>query len=159
MRIKNLTDEDFLQYRKPSMFVSVCFCDWKCCKEMNCDVCLCQNNLAYNTEIVDYQDDKLVKRYIKNPITSAVVIGGFEPFLQAEEIISFVKALRKHTDDDIVIYTGYYENEIEDYIKRLKRYINIIVKFGRFRPNQKPHYDKVLGVELANYEQFAKKIS
>ena len=37
------------------------------------------------------------------------------------------------------------------------QYDNIVVKFGRFRPNQDPHYDNVLGVKLASNNQYAKK--
>ena len=62
-------------------------------------------------------------------------------------------------DDDIVIYTGYYENEIKDKIDILKQYKNIVVKFGRYIPNDTEHYDSVLGINLANKEQYGKKIS
>jgi hypothetical protein len=80
--------------------------------------------------------------------------------LQFEDIISFIKYFREHgCDDDIVIYTGYYENEIKDKIDILKQYKNIVVKFGRYVPNDTEHYDSVLGVNLANKEQYGKKIS
>ena len=80
--------------------------------------------------------------------------------LQFEDIVSFVKYFREHgCDDDIVIYTGYYENEIKDKIDILKQYKNIVVKFGRYIPNDTEHYDSVLGVNLANKEQYGKKIS
>ena len=36
---------------------------------------------------------------------------------------------------------------------------NIIVKFGRFIPDQESHYDEVLGVNLASNNQYAKKLS
>ena len=79
---------------------------------------------------------------------------------QFEDIISFVKYFREHgCDDDIVIYTGYYENEIKDKIDILKQYKNIVVKFGRYIPNDTEHYDSVLGINLANKEQYGKKIS
>ena len=39
---------------------------------------------------------------------------------------------------------GYDRNEIEEHLMTLKKFKNIIVKFGRFIPNQKTHYDKVL---------------
>lgn len=41
----------------------------------------------------------------------------------------------------------------------LKKYKNIIVKFGRYIPNQKKHFDPVLGVELASDNQHAEKLS
>jgi len=159
MRLKNVIDEDFVQYKKPCMFISTCFCDWKCCKELNMDICMCQNSPAYDTRIVNKHNDALVKRYVKNPITQAVVFGGFEPMLQFEELVDLIKCFREQTNDDIVIYSGYRESEIQDKVEVLKQFRNIIVKFGRYKPNQKSHRDEVLGVDLANDEQYAKKIS
>jgi len=43
-----------------------------------------------------------------------------------------------------------------DKIALLSRYKNVIVKFGRFIPNQEKHYDEILGVELASPNQYAK---
>jgi len=60
------------------------------------------------------------------------------------------------SNDDIVLYTGYNEDEICDKIHLLSQYRNIIVKFGRFIPNQEKHYDEILGVELASPNQYAK---
>ena len=36
---------------------------------------------------------------------------------------------------------------------------NIIIKFGRYIPNQEKHYDDVLGIELASDNQYAEVIS
>ena len=44
MELRTLVDEDFIQYKKPSMFIGTCYCDWKCCKENNFDVNISQNN-------------------------------------------------------------------------------------------------------------------
>ena len=44
-------------------------------------------------------------------------------------------------------------------INNLKQFPNIIIKFGRFIPNQQSHYDEVLGINLASDNQYAKKIS
>ena len=41
----------------------------------------------------------------------------------------------------------------------LSRFDNIIIKFGRFVPNQTPHCDEVLGVKLVSNNQYAVKIS
>ena len=157
MKLKSLVYEDFVQYKKPSMFIGTCYCDWKCEKEYGSD-CHCQNSPAYNEKIVDCDDEQLVKEYLKNPITKAVVIGGFEPFLQYDELIRFIETFRKKCDDDIVIYTGYTEKEKCDTIERLREYKNIIIKVGRYIPNQTPHLDKVLGVKLASDNQYAIKL-
>ena len=54
---------------------------------------------------------------------------------------------------------GYYPDEIVNYLSYLIKYDNIIIKFGRFIPNEKSHKDKLLGVELASPNQFAVKLS
>ena len=100
---------------------------------------------------------------MENPITKAVVFGGLEPFDTPHDLVRFIQTLRwdYHCGDDIVIYTGYTEEELKDTIpyKIICQFDNIIVKFGRFRPNQMPHYDEVLGVNLASDNQYAKKVS
>ena len=58
-----------------------------------------------------------------------------------------------------MIYTGYYKEEIIYKINWLKNYDNIVVKFGRFIPGHKKHYDNVLGIELASDNQHAEVIS
>jgi hypothetical protein len=45
------------------------------------------------------------------------------------------------------------------YFARLQQIPNIIIKYGRYIPNQASHYDNVLGVYLASNNQFAEKIS
>ena len=63
-----------------------------------------------------------------NP-TKAVVIGGLEPFLQFEEVYDLINVFRNYgCNDDFVIYTGYYDYEISDYITKLKPFSNIIIK-------------------------------
>ena len=52
-----------------------------------------------------------------------------------------------------VIYTGYNENEILNQIDRLKKFENIILKIGRYRPNNKSHYDDILGINLVSDNQ------
>ena len=67
-----------------------------------------------------------------------------EWFDQFVELLECIEAFREKTNDDIIVYTGYYKEEITEHLMTLKKYKNIIVKFGRFIPNQKTHYDKVL---------------
>ncbi len=100
-------------------------------------------------------------RYLNNPLTSAIVIGGLEPFEQSTELFRFIFMLRRvfGCNDDVVIYTGYTEDEIKDDVKNLSAYENIIIKFGRYRPDQEAHYDDVLGVNLVSDNQYAIRIS
>ena len=77
-----------------------------------------------------------------------------------DDLISFITEFRLVSDDDIVIYTGYSKCEIKDKIDILWHFFpNIIVKFGRYIPNQVSHYDEVLGVNLASDNQYAERIS
>jgi len=62
--------------------------------------------------------------------------------------------------------TDYTEEELKDsnnstinfIYTSLKEYSNIIIKYGRYIPNQKPHYDEVLGIMLASSNQYAKRL-
>ena len=160
MRISNLKDEDFVNYKKPSMFIGTCYCNWKCCDEAGISREVCQNYQLHNSKIHELSNEQIYRRYINNPLTSAIVIGGLEPMLQSEEVIGLIKYFREHNcHDDFVIYTGYYEEEISSILDTLKEYDNIIFKFGRFKPNQEKHWDEVLGVYLISDNQYGKKVS
>ena len=164
MLIKGLVDEDFTNYKKPSMFIIFPFCTFKCDKEAGCTVC--QNSALANEPNIDISIIEIVSRYVKNPITKAIVCGGLEPFDSWDDLLALIINLRYYTNDDIIIYTGYTEEELENtyinanlVIETLSLYENIIIKFGRFIPNQEKHYDEVLGVELASPNQYARRIS
>lgn len=160
MKIRNLVAEDFVNYKKPSMFIITCYCDFKCCHELEIDESICQNEPLVQSEVKELSNEYLYKFYSSNPITKSIVFGGLEPFLQFEELLSFIQYFRdRNCLDDIVIYTGYYKEEIEDKIQKLQEYPNIIIKYGRFIPNQESHFDEVLGVKLASENQYAEKIS
>ena len=68
---------------------------------------------------------------------------------------------RDKTENDFVIYTGYTKQECEEkgYLTQLSNFSNVIIKFGRYIPNSKSHYDEVLGVTLNSDGQYAEKIS
>lgn len=157
MKIKGIIHEDFVNYKKPSMVVEFPRCDFKCDKECGQEVC--QNSSLVKSPTHDVPVDKIVLSYLKNSITSALVCQGLEPFDSKEDLYQLIKFFRKYADDDIVIYTGYTEEELFFDIEFLKRvYKNIIIKFGRFIPNQPSYYDETLGVFLASSNQYAKKI-
>jgi hypothetical protein len=157
MKVKQIIDEDFVNYKLPSMYVGFPKCSFKCEKE--CGMQVCQNGVLATSPTIDIDINKLTNRYMSNFITSAIVIAGLEPFDTYDQLIELVNEFRQCTDDDIVIYTGYYRNEIEEYIKQLQQYKNVIIKFGRYVPNQQQYFDEVLGVYLASNNQYAEKIS
>ena len=157
MIVKQLLDEDFVNYKKPSMFIGFPSCTWKC--ERECGEHCCQNSALAQSPNINIDAKALVERYMANPITHAVVCGGLEPMDSWNELQYFIMTFRHWCNDEIVIYTGYKEEEIQDKIEWLKLYGPIIVKFGRYVPNDTPHYDEVLGVHLASKNQYAKVIS
>lgn len=159
MVIKAILDEDFVNYKHPSMFICTSVCDFKCDRENGAPCC--QNSELAMVQGRDVDDDQIIKRYLSNEITKAIVFGGLEPFDQYEELIKFINRLRTTygCSDDVVIYTGYNPEELVGEIATMTHYQNIIVKFGRFLPNEQRHFDEVLGVYLASPNQFAEKVS
>lgn len=155
MIVKEIRDEDFTSYKKPSMVIGFPHCSWKCGKG------LCQNGSLATSPNIEINVSTLVERYINNPITQAVICAGLEPFDDFEDLWRFIFCLRvKGCDDDVVIYTGYYKNEVsKEYLQRLQVVKNVVVKWGRYIPNQQPHYDEVLGIKLASENQYAERIS
>lgn len=141
--------------------LAMCFCDWKCLKERNLDISICQNYQIEKQEIITKSIDSLIHQYLENPLSNAIIFAGLEPMLQFEEMIAFVDRFRVYYDckDDIVIYTGYYPEEIKEKIMALKKYSNIIIKFGRFEMNSDTKFDNVLGIELISSNQWAERIS
>lgn len=159
MKLKFIKRDDFVNYKKCSMFLGATSCDWKCCKENNLPCSTCQNYSWFNNPIKQFKDELIIDMYLKDGLEESIVFGGLEPMLQFQELVSFIDKFRKVSEDDIVIYTGYYKTEIEKEIKILKKYKNIIIKFGRYIPNRKSKYDEVLGVTLVSDNQYAEKIS
>lgn len=158
MIVKGIQHEDFLQYKVPSMFIATPSCTFKCEKECGMEG-MCQNSCLANQPTHDIDDATIIKQYMNNPITKAIVLGGLEPFDSFSEMYDFIVLFRRQCNSDIVIYTGYDKSEIDFEIKTLQMFPNIIIKFGRYIPNQKPHLDEVLGVELASDNQYAERIS
>lgn len=161
MKVKGVIFEDFVNYKKPSMYIIFPTCDFKCDRE--CGRTVCQNSALAHAPIIEIDKDELIEEYLNNPITEAIVLAGLEPFDSPLDLFPFVDALRRQYKcmDDIVIYTGYTEDELKENsnYKLLTSYDNIIVKFGRFIPNEEPHLDKLLGVKLASPNQYARLIS
>lgn len=160
MLLKTIIDEDFVNYKVPSMFIGTAFCGGKCCVEAGIPLSVCQNDEWRKANPIFVEDSDICRRYLNNNITSAIVIGGLEPFEQFSELCELLAALRNKykCNDDVVIYTGYYPDEIVSEIELLKFYGNIIVKFGRYIPNKPHRYDELLGVELASDNQFSERI-
>lgn len=160
MLIRALVDEDFTNYKKPAMFIGIGSCNWKCCKEANIPITVCQNSELANQSEIEVSTDEIFRRYTSNSITKAVVIGGLEPWTRTDDVFKLIQYFRDHSCyDEFVIYTGFKSEEIPFIITFLKNHFtNIIMKFGRYVPNSVPRFDNVLGVTLISDKQYAERI-
>lgn len=160
MKLKGVVAEDFINYKLPSLFLITSTCDWKCCKEQGLDISICQNEPMAKQPTKEISSETIYNAYINNDITKAIIFGGLEPFKQYDEMFDVIYYLRAHgVKDPIIIYTGYYSDEVESQLSMLKMFDNIIVKFGRYMPNRPSRYDDVLGITLVSDNQYAEKIS
>ena len=145
MKVKTIVDEDFTNYKKPAMFIGAISCNGKCCIEAGIPMSICQNDGWRSSAPITISTRDLIERYLKNPVTESIVFGGLEPFEQFKDIEWFLRILRTNyrCEDDVVIYTGYYPHEINDQLKQIAKFKNIIVKFGRYVPNKPSRYDNM----------------
>lgn len=164
MIVKAIQTERYQDYKVPAMFVACSRCTFKCDKE--CGKLVCQNSKLAQAADISIDAISIVDMYTANPITQAVIFGGLEPLDQIADIIDVVTLLReKGISDDVVIYTGYTEEEVREktidgtpfleYAQ--KHFAPFVIKYGRYVPHQQPHYDEVLGVTLASDNQYARR--
>lgn len=159
MYLKDILFEDFVNYKDACMTIFTGDCSFKCCIEAGQPVSMCQNSELAQVEHIYVDDDVIIKRYLDNPITHAIVFQGLEPMTRIDEIVEFITKLREQRCyDPIVVYTGFYPDEIEEDLYRLAPLGNIVFKFGRYIPGHEPHYDEVLGVNFASDNQWGEEI-
>lgn len=157
IKLYGIIDTDLINYKKISMVLEFPTCSFKCNKEYGSNIC--QNYQLAKYKPYDFKISDILDSYKLNTLTEAILYQGLEPFDSFLDLYNFTEKFRELFDDDIVIYTGYYESEISQYLDMLKQFENIIVKFGRYIPNQKSHYDKILGVYLSSDNQYSLKLS
>lgn len=156
MLIKGIKDECFGDFKEAGMLVVFPNCTFKCDQE--CGRPVCQNSSLATAPAIDVPIPKIIERYRQNPITTALICGGLEPFDSIHELYELIAELRHYCSDPVVIYTGYKEEEVEKMLgwNFIQWQGNIYVKYGRYIPGQQPHYDEVLGVNLASDNQYAR---
>lgn len=158
MIVKGIIEEDFINYHEPVMTIEFPRCTFKCNKEYGNTIC--QNGKLAKTKNYDIDMDYIIQSYLKNDITKGFCFQGLDPFDTPGQMIELIQEIRKHTDDIIIIWTGYNKNEIQFTVNFLAEfYKNIIIKFGRYIPNQTSHYDEILGINLASNNQYAERVS
>ena len=132
MLVKDIIATDFVNYKEPSMYIAFPYCSFKCDRENGCQ--LCQNSSLVKQPNIEISADRIVEMYEKNqPLCRALVLCGLEPLDSYGDVLDLIVEFRSKFSDPIII--------------------------GRFRPDQPHHVDELLGVELVNPEQYAKKIS
>lgn len=163
MKLKFMIDEDFVNFKEPSMFLGFPECSFKCGEDK------CHNVMLRNEPDIEVSKEEICERYLQNPITKAFVFGGLEPFDTPLEVMSLVDTIRYkyEIEDPIIIYTGYTLEEIEEGYRAgkgcstilaelwqdLLQYGNLYVKFGRYDDTLPSYHNDILGVTLASDNQ------
>ena len=149
---------DLVNYKYPTFMIAMgTTCTFKC--ERECGMEVCQNHPLLKEDIIHYSIPNAIWRYDRQSLSKSITLQGLEPLDNMVQLIWFLIEFRRDHNDTVIIWTGYTEEECESFIELLKELEidNIIIKFGRFVPNKEPHFDEILGVELANEEQYAKE--
>lgn len=160
MKIYGLKPNDVINYRLPSLFIGMGTCNWKCCIEAGLDESMCQNSELAKCPRYDVSVEELCNIYNASKVDEAIVIGGLEPLDDMDGLMELVGGFDERCVGDIIIYTGYTEDEKQDVIANdvlpLVKHNHVIVKFGRFVPGQEKHFDTILGIDLASDNQYGK---
>lgn len=154
--IKGIVEEDFTQYKECSMVIMFPTCGFKCEIEAGCK--MCQNSQLVKSKNITLSTQRIIDRFTNNAISKALVFSGLEPFDSYEDMINLIQDFREHCDNTIVIYSGYTKDELSDRIPILHDLGNVVIKYGRYIPNQSRHFDDCLGVYLASDNQYAEKV-
>lgn len=160
IELKGILWEDTVNYKKIGTTLMFPHCSFKCEKE--CGMKICQNNSLPSSYSMFVHLPTFISNYMNNPLTEAIILQGLEPFDSLDSIYALVQTMNEfNCTDDLVIYTGYNKEEINpnvlEYFKAVPKG-SVIIKWGRYIPNQESHFDKVLGVSLASDNQYGEKI-
>ena len=99
MIVKEIRDEDFTSYKKPSMVIGFPSCTFKCEREAGCKG-MCHNSLLATAPDIEISAENIVKRYLQNPLTKAIIFAGLEPMdswndaLKTSRILPFRQVAR-----------------------------------------------------------------
>lgn len=140
IRLHGYLEEDLVDYSKAGMFLAFPTCTFKCAKELGLEPKdICQNYFNINEPAKEYTLEELWEIYDDNPLTESIILGGLEPMDSFDDVLKLIKYVReeKGCEDDIVIYTGYYDLEIRDKMDILSPYKPIVFKCGRYKPRTK----------------------
>lgn len=160
IELKGIVWEDMVNYKKICTTLMFPHCDFKCDKEFGTQICQNGGLAAAPSQRHDINDIMCTFAHVY--LSEAIVLQGLEPLDDPLDVLTVAAALREWKFNvDLVIYTGYNKSEIsQDFLDQLIATTpgRLIIKWGRYVPNQQPHYDPVLGVNLASDNQYAEVI-
>ena len=158
IEVKGVIWEDLVNYKKIGTTLMFPKCSFKCDKE--CGEQVCQNWELAAAPSQTVHINGFMRLYKSNPITEAIILQGLEPFDSLIDVYTVAAALEDfNITDDLVIYTGYNRDEIASHLKPLYSIPgHLIIKWGRYIPGQKSHYDPVLGVYLSSDNQYGEQL-
>jgi hypothetical protein len=126
MILKGVVDQDFVQYKKPCMTLMFPRCSFKC--EIECGENVCQNGALAQARDIEVDTYAIAKRFLDNLMVNVLVCSGLEPFDSGKDLNRLISLLRFcECDDDVVIYTGYTEEEIKERFSWIYGHKNIII--------------------------------
>ena len=92
----------------------------------------CQNQKYWKDKGEEFLISDIIKKITKNPSTDITISGGDGLTIQYKETLSLLKELKKHSNKNIWLYTGYtWEELINSDKKEVLLYIDVLVD-GRF---------------------------
>lgn len=164
MLVKEIIAENFQDYKKISMFICANSCDGKCWREQGLSPAICQNDKILCQKTISIPNEEIVEMFMSNHVSEAIIFGGLEPLLQIEDVVDIIRILRDAGDrSDVVVYTGYKleESPTQNFIQRIREsnLPHVLLKVGRYIPNDIGKFDEILGVRLASQNQFGYIVS
>lgn len=155
MILKGIIDYDCVNYKEPVLTLQFPRCSFKCDKLNNAPVC--QNSHLASEPNINIHMSYIWDLYKQNPLTKGFCCQGLEPLDSCDELLDFIAYIRCLSNDPIIIYTGYNKDEVTKFIYNISHFGNIIIKWGRYKVGDAPHYDPILGVKLASDNQYAER--
>lgn len=153
----------FNDYKKVGLYVPTSHCTFKCVTEANAKgikFIECQNHaLAGCSKRIDMSAKEIYDIAQNDVFVEAIILSGLDPLDSFEETMKFVDEFRKLSDMELVIFTGYKEEEISDKIEMLSKYNGITMKVGRYDPTIPAKYDPIGEVTLATGNQYFINVS
>lgn len=100
----------------------------------------CQNPESWNpsagTPLTPEKIEKIICEINANPLLDGITFSGGDPLYHPQEFLALVKQIKEATGQNILCYTGYTFEQIQndEMLKPVLDYVDVIVD-GRFEPD------------------------